>query len=321
VVHPLEALRAAGGNQQGLATRQQLLDAGLSPKRLHVAVAAGVLTRVQRGVYAGQPIGVPERHLLSGGRVDDDYVRRVRATVLALGDGAVVSRRTAAVLWGFDLVAEPQQVEVDVPQQTRGRTLQGADVQRRDAASCRLSLPAGTAPLRVATALATVVTCALVLPTDQAVAVADSALRCRRVSLGELRVARDARRGQPGASALARAVRLVDPRCGSVLESMLRVLLARHGLPPPYSQHVLRRGDGSFLGRVDFCWPDRRLVVEADGRRWHDPSDVRDADRRRSNDLEMHGWGLLRFTWADVVHDPDYVVETVRAALMRRGVA
>jgi very-short-patch-repair endonuclease len=316
---PSQALAAVGARQQGMATRRQLLAAGLSPKALSEAVDDAQLARVRRGVYAAAALDAPGPHLLSGGRIDAAYVRQVRAVLLPLGTGPVVSRRTAAVLWGFDMVEEPEAVELDVPVTCRGRTIEGAHVQRRDVPAVDMFVSAGGDTLRVASAVATVITCALTLPTRDAVAVADSALRTGRVSLARLREAQRGRRGMPGLTALSRTVRLADPRSGSVLESMLRVLLCQHGLVPPSTQHVIRRRDGSFVSRVDFCWPDRRLVVEADGRRWHDPADARDADRRRANDLELLGWGLLRFTWADVVHQPEYVVETVRAALVRRA--
>jgi very-short-patch-repair endonuclease len=55
--------------------------------------------------------------------------------------------------------------------------------------------------------------------------------------------------------------------------------------------------------------------VETDGRRWHDPKDAREFDRRRANSCASLGWRLLRFTWAEVLHDPAYVIATVRASL------
>ncbi|MFN2521981.1 MAG: DUF559 domain-containing protein [Mycobacteriales bacterium] len=57
------------------------------------------------------------------------------------------------------------------------------------------------------------------------------------------------------------------------------------------------------------------MIVEADGRRWHDPDDARTFDRRRANDCASYGWRVLRFTWAEVLHEPAYVVACVRQAL------
>lgn len=307
------ALALTGRDQDGLATRAQLVAAGLSPKLLSKAVAQQELFRVRRRVYAAAPLAAIPCQLLSGGRPDADYLRHVRAALLSLPPTARVSRRTAAVVWGFDLAVEPDRIEVDAL--TEVAPSRGIDVRRRSA--CRTG-GFSRDGIRLPTPLSTVVDCVLGRPLEEGVTVADSALRSRLVSVDDLRRSVAARRGSPGHSCLARAVRLVDPRCESVLESLLRVLLARHGLCPPRPQFEIRRG-GVFVARVDFCWPRQRLVVEADGRRWHDPQDARDRDRRRSNELQVLGWAVLRFTWAEVLHQPDYVVAAVRAALTHRA--
>ena len=114
---------------------------------------------------------------------------------------------------------------------------------------------------------------------------------------------------------MARALALVDARSGSVLESLLRVLLHLHGVRAPSTQVLVRARHGGWIGRVDFAWCDVGLVVEADGFAFHaDRRRYRD-DRRRGNALVLAGWRLLRFSWEDVVHDPDQVVACVRAAL------
>ena len=102
----------------------------------------------------------------------------------------------------------------------------------------------------------------------------------------------------------------MDPSSGSVLESVLRVLLHQHGLRPE-SQVTLTGANGRRIGRVDFLFREQRLVIECDGRRWHDPEDVREKDRVRDNELERAAWRLLRLTWAEVVHQPELVVAMV----------
>lgn len=161
----------------------------------------------------------------------------------------------------------------------------------------------------------TVLDCAAELPIAQAVAIADSAVRRGRCTLPELRAGLQARPGLGARAHLHAVLRWVDTSSGSVLESLLRVLLSAAGLVPPCTQLVLLDPCTGRVQRVDFAWPEQRLVVEADGRRWHDPQDRRDADRTRDNTCARLGWLVLRFTWAEVVHRPEEVVAAVRAAL------
>jgi hypothetical protein len=302
--------------QQGLATRRQLLDAGLSRRGLERLIGSGQLRRLDSGVLCDRV--PPERgaHLLSGGSVDHRYVADVREQLLARGDGARAARSTAAVLLGLDVVREPDRVELDVP---RGnRSSQSAEVEVRTTRSRTTALwrpLPGCAPLQISPPDTTVLACAAELPLDQAVAVVDSALRMRRCTRDGLLQALERRRGVGDLHHLRHVLRWCDARSGSVLESLLRVLLADAGLPTPRTQHALCDPLTGVVRRVDLAWPAQRLVVEADGRRWHDPLDVRDLDRRRDNGWAVLGWRVLRFSWSDVVGSPDDVVSAVRRAL------
>jgi very-short-patch-repair endonuclease len=306
---------ACPASNQWLSSRQQLLTAGITRRGLQDALARGDVIRVRRGVYSRGSLPPVAAHLLTGGLPDAGYLARTRALLLSLGPGCRAARRTAAVLWGFDLAVEPTGVEVDVPE-GRGR-VRVPDVLavRRPVRVVVHRRVLGFDPIPTTCAVQTVLDCAAALPLHEAVVVADSALRSRAVSLPGLRRAAEVQRGQPGAKRIRRVLRLADPRSGSVLESLLRVLLTQAGLPRPESQfHIGDRSRG-IHARVDFCWPVHRLVVECDGRRWHDPDDARNRDRRRDNGLERLSWRLLRFTWAEVVHDPDHVIDSVRDCL------
>jgi hypothetical protein len=88
--------------------------------------------------------------------------------------------------------------------------------------------------------------------------------------------------------------RRAQPRAGA-LESLFRVLVFNHGLPPPVKQFEVRAG-GRLLGRADFAWPEFRLLVEIDGYEFHRGWDAFVSDRRRQNGLELVGWTVLRYT-------------------------
>ena len=306
-----EAVAECGRARQGLATTAALHAAGVRRSGLTRAVARGEVLRVRPGVYATRPLAPWPAFVVTGDGVAGDYVQRVRAVLLSLGPGAVAGGRTAACLRGWGLLVEPlRTVEVAV-HGDRGRVrLPGVRaVRRRRLASDEVRPVGEHEPVAVTTALATVVDCCTSLPLLEAVVVCDSALRSGEVALAELEAVRSP--GRHAARTLRRVLGLCDPESGSVLESVLRVLMLQAGLTGFATQRVVRDASGRYVRRVDFCFEQARLVVEADGARWHTP--VR--DQQVDNRLAAAGWRVLRFTWSEVVHDPAAVLSLLRAAL------
>jgi very-short-patch-repair endonuclease len=64
----------------------------------------------------------------------------------------------------------------------------------------------------------------------------------------------------------------------------------------------------------DFRWPDRRLVIEADGAAFHDDRLTREEDAERQAILEACGERVLRVTWAQAISQRRQTVERIRAA-------
>jgi very-short-patch-repair endonuclease len=110
------------------------------------------------------------------------------------------------------------------------------------------------------------------------------------------------------------AASLIDPESGSILESLTRLLLWRHGLPNPRTQVSVRGAEG-WIGRVDFAWPDHKVILECDGYEFHAARSLFQRDRRRWSALVAAGWRVAVVTWLDVVGDPTYVVKLVRDLL------
>jgi very-short-patch-repair endonuclease len=98
----------------------------------------------------------------------------------------------------------------------------------------------------------------------------------------------------------------------SELETRFVQLLRRAGLPEPVRQYEVYDGF-ALVGRIDFAYPDRRLAIELDGLGAH--ADRFQRDRTRQNGLVLMGWTVLRFTWADVVDRPEYVLAALTSAL------
>lgn len=88
------------GRQHGVITRRQLLALGFDTRSIEHRLARGRLHPVMRGVYA---VGWP--------RLTRE--RRWMAATLACGDGAVLSHRSAAALWGIG-AENPGRIDVSV---------------------------------------------------------------------------------------------------------------------------------------------------------------------------------------------------------------
>lgn len=224
----------------------------------------------------------------------------------------VLSHLSAAPWWGVDLPFPATEVHVTAPR-NRGRRIHavpGVRLHRADLTDVRIirGIPV-TSPVR---------TCLDVTrsrPLAEAVALVDGFLRAELTTLASLQSAVAALPPAPGRSAARAAIALADPCSGSVFESLTRVLFASAGLPAPQSQYDVTDSHGNWLGRVDFAWPELRVIVECDSFAHHGTREALRRDRRRYSAFTRNGWRVIAVSWADVVNDPDYVVAIVRDVL------
>src|SRR5665811_910188 len=101
---PDRLIAAFADRQYGVVTRRQLLEAGLGREMIRRRLQTARLHRLHAGVYAAGHRVLPREG-------------RWMAAVLAAGDDAVLSHRSAAALWGLRR-ADPDEVEVTVPRST-----------------------------------------------------------------------------------------------------------------------------------------------------------------------------------------------------------
>jgi very-short-patch-repair endonuclease len=277
------------------------------------ALADGTLFRERPGVYSAAKLPPLPRHVVTEQGVAPEFVAQVRAVLLSLGPRAAASGRTAAALRGWGLLVEPsRKIDVAVVHgRSRVHLRNVRATQRRGLARERFVAIEDTDPLHVTSAVQTVIDGCADLPALEAVVLGDSALRSGQVTLEQLWRAARVQRGVREADRIRRVLSLLDPACGSVLESVLRYRLLDDGLEGFTSQLTITGPSGPSL-RVDFCFEGDRLVIEADGAKWHpDPG----PDRQRDNLLARRGFRVLRYTWAEVVHDHERVVREIREAL------
>jgi len=153
----------------------------------------------------------------------------------------------------------------------------------------------------VTTPMRTVLDCARHLPFDEALAIADSALRSGSVTPEEL-AAFDARGS--GAAKVRRVLRHADGRASDPFESVLRAQCLGVGLDVE-PQGALDLGSGVI--HPDLVARAVRLALEADSWTHHTSRRAHRRDCARYNLLVVRGWRVLRFTWEQVMHDPAYV--------------
>jgi very-short-patch-repair endonuclease len=262
----------------GVATWSQLR-AAVHWRHIATARRAGAIVRTQRGRYV-LPTTAPARaaaHRLTG----------------------VVSHTSAALHWGWKVKAPPEQPHLTV---RRKRSLaagarDGVRLHWRDLA------PDEVVDGWVTTTSRTVIDCCLDLPFDEALAVFDSALR-GGIRLGQVleRAARLAPRQQRRVLRVAAAA---DARAANPFESVLRAICSEVPGLSVAPQHVVE--DDSFAAQVDLADAALQIAIEAESYEFHGSRKQFRRDCRRYTELGARGWVVLRFTWHEVMFQPDYV--------------
>jgi putative AbiEi antitoxin of type IV toxin-antitoxin system len=235
------------GRQHGVVARRQLLALGFNAREIEHRVRRGRLHPVMRGVYA---VGWPRL----------TRKRRWMAEVLACGDGAVLSHRSAAALW--EIGAErPGMVDISV---TRRAELKRLGLHVRGRPSLRAANIISHAGIPVTTPTQTLIDLATELAPIEVERAVNEADKRDLIDPETLRESLDAYAGQPGAPALRR---ILDKRTfrlsDSDLEILFRPIAAATGLPPPLTKQIVNGFE------VDFFFPALGLVVETDGLRYH----------------------------------------------------
>lgn len=87
-------------------------------------------------------------------------------------------------------------------------------------------------------------------------------------------------------------------KCESPIESILYMQLVVDGLRPPILQSQYYIGQY----RVDFAIPSGQIVIECDGKKYHDAI----TDAERDGKLKQLGWIIIRFSSEKILIDPSY---------------
>lgn len=296
----IDLTRTLAERQHGVVARRQLLASGVDRGRILRWVRDGRLVPQGRGVYT---LG---HALLS---MEGRWI----AAVLVCGEGAVLSHRSAAALWGL---REPGGTTIDVTVRVDGprRRADGIQVHRSSIAGRSFATEVRGIP--VTTVAWTLLDLAAVGPRYRVRRALEQAERLELLDMQAIRAAMDASPRRQG-SPLLRAL-LADmaahgvTRTRSDVEAAFLELCLGHRLPRPQVNHY----DNGV--EVDFRWPEHRLIAEVDGWAYHRGRAAFQADRARDRRALADGWRVARFTAAEVQREPEAVARELARLLADR---
>ena len=218
---------------------------------------------------------------------------------------AVVTGRSAAAVHGLPMKVQPALPEVTVPRNRKvsRERREGVVVRWRDIPPVDVR----NGVLRVGPA---VIDCARTLPFDEALAIADSALRQGMVSRRTLVRLAEAVPSSGRTEAL-RVAHAASGKPSNPFESVLRAIaLDVPGLD--LQPHVLITDCGLRVA-PDLVDVERRIIVEAESFEFHGKRKALKRDCERYTSLVLSGWRVIRFAWEHVMLEPEYVRECLVA--------
>jgi very-short-patch-repair endonuclease len=285
---PARALERLGG-----VARTSQLRKLTTKARLRRAERRGEVVRLARGRYA---LPTAQEALRAAARLT-----------------ALLARRSAAAYWGWELKTQPPCPELIVPrnrnvppERRRGLEITWADLRPDEVDGLATSRER------------TLVDCMRFLPFDEALAVADSALRHGDATSALLKWLAGQVAGK-GAGQARRVAAIASGAAANPFESALRAIAENvkglHVVPQVWLQL-----DGEWM-RPDLLDSRRRLVIEAESFEWHGKRKSLERDCVRYNAFALAGYTVLRFSWEQVMFRPEYVEACLRGFLAGPGPA
>jgi very-short-patch-repair endonuclease len=292
----------------GLATRQQLLRS-VPTSVLDGHIGRRQLVRVFPHVYRLRDS-------------TDDDITALRAALLHAGPESTLSHTTALAVWGEWRLERPLHLTTDDSVRRAGAP--GLIVHRRKRFDPTSDQCVERRGLRVTPLPRTVIDSWPLLPPADRRPLALDLARRGLVTAALLDEALAERPNVAGRRGLRQTIDLIVDGCQSELEAHGVLNVFRHrSLPRSVGQYRIELPSGRI--RLDRAWPEVKIAVELDGARYHTSADDRRRDLARDTALAALGWVVLRFTYAEVLRDPEGVrtkilhVYRTRLAQLRVG--
>ncbi len=283
-------LRTLLAGHDGVITRRQALDAGLSSSAIGRLADSGAWSRVGNGVYFAANHGMSHR-------------ARMRIACARAGSRSVLSGGSAA-WWHRIEPRPPTTITVTAPRTRHSANIPGVDVLLRDLHEVDIVERAG---IRVTSIPLTVLDAAGATGSK----VLDSALLRGQVSLEQLLAAHRRYPGRRGAPVSERMLTAAANGARSEAERILVKLLRTARI----TGWVTNEEVCGYP--VDVMFVGHKVIIEIDGFAFHSDAEAFQHDRTRQNVLVGNGWTVLRFTWSDLTERPHHVVAQIRAIVSK----
>lgn len=307
-MNPLLPACISDGKQ--LWRTQELLEHGLTERRIQTLVRDKALERVRRGCFriADNSEEPPSEDTLRRRRLEAH-----QHGILSTSKGKMVySHASAACLQELNLWRVNQQIHVtqEFAISAHGH---GFDVQ-----SHRFALPPDQIVFidgfRTTSMERTVVDYARTQSHQQGLIVADHALRMG-ADTGKIAHILKSLAGHRGIGNARNVMENASGLSESPGETLTRHFFITMNLPMPVEQFVVQTRLG--LHRLDFALPEIKLAFEFDGKaKYFDYQPTRDAlfqERRREKALTEMGWQFLRIEWADLFREAELKARVLAA--------
>jgi very-short-patch-repair endonuclease len=289
-----EVLRWWVERQAGAVARWQLATAAVTDAQIARWVRRGRLIRWYRGVFvAGHTTLTPRGHWW--------------AAVLACGPGAVLSHRSAAAGWALRPTSR-RRVDVTTSR-AGGRGHAAIDAHQSPIDPKDVTTLDG---LPITTVARTALDLAEVVPQRHVERFLVAAEQQRLFDLAAFLDVLQRHPGRHGQKSLRAALAAYAPeqaRSKSEMELVALDLIAAYQLPRP-QVNVLVEGF-----EVDLYWPQQRVAVELDSRRYHPTTVAFEHDHFRRLELTARGYAATGLTWDQLIGKPEWVASRLRALL------
>lgn len=301
---PDERCARVASRQFGLLSRYQALACGLDRNAIAHRLRCGRWQLYLPNVYKIN--GAPK-----------SWEQQAYGACLWAGDGSVLSHAAAARLWDFNgFSSAAVEISTSRPKRNVSLPFKVHRVSRHLANEVETGLDIPVTSVRRTILDLTGIR------HPRAERVLDQALARDQTSLGAMWLLYEEEwtRGRRGIAILRSF--LHDRTQGEVpddseLEFLLDAIVRDFALPQPVRQHPIELSDRTV--RVDYCYPDFRLIVEADSYAFHGDRATFDSDRERDAELQALGWRVLRFTWAQLRWRRAWIADMITRHLSPSG--